>query len=60
MQAVLSTAPSVVSATFQKEVDPHRVLVNMAASDAVYSYIHTEDNQVQYFMMFKGSGGERK
>lgn len=32
----------------------------MAAGDTVHSYIHTDDNQVQYFTTFKGAGGERK
>jgi hypothetical protein len=48
------------SVPFQEEVDPRRVLVNMAAGDAVHSYIHTDDNQVQYFSTFKGLAGERK
>jgi len=48
------------SVSFQEEVDPYRVLVNMAASDVVYSYVHTDNNQVQYFITLKGVGGERK
>jgi len=49
-----------LSVCFQEEVDPYRVLVNMAVGDAAYSYVHTDDNQVQYFMTLKGVGGQRK
>ena len=49
-----------LSIPFQEEVDPRGVLVNMATGDTVHSYIHTDDNQVQYFTTFKGVAGERK
>ncbi|KAF8220722.1 hypothetical protein L208DRAFT_1020340, partial [Tricholoma matsutake] len=45
---------------FQKDVDPYGVLVNVVVSDAMHSYIHTDDNQVQYFTTFKGVGSERR
>ena len=48
------------SVCFQGEVDPYRVLVSMAAGNTSYSYVHTDDNQVQYFTTFKGVGGQRK
>ncbi|KAF8230718.1 hypothetical protein L208DRAFT_1280606, partial [Tricholoma matsutake] len=48
------------SIAFQKEVDPHGVLANMAVGDAVHSYIHMDDNEVQYFTRLKGVSGERK
>ncbi|KAF8229612.1 hypothetical protein L208DRAFT_1285997, partial [Tricholoma matsutake] len=44
---------------FQKDVDPHSVLANMVVSDAVHSYIHMDNNQVQYFTTFKGVGSKR-
>jgi len=48
------------SVSFQEEVDPYGVLVNMAAGNAVYSYVYTDNNQVQYFTTSKGVGGQRK
>ncbi|KAF8227014.1 hypothetical protein L208DRAFT_1298824, partial [Tricholoma matsutake] len=45
---------------FQKEVDPYGVLANMVVSNAMHSYIHMDDNQVQYFTTFKGVGSERR
>ena len=45
---------------FQKDVDPDGVLANMVVSNAMHSYIHTDDNQVQCFTTFKGVGSERR
>ena len=44
------------SVSVQEEVDPYRVLVDMAAGNAVYFYVHTDNNQVQYFTTLKGVG----
>ena len=45
---------------FQKDIDPYGVLANIVVRDTVHSYIHTDDNQVQYFTTFKEDGGERR
>ena len=39
--------------TFQKGVDPRGILRGMAIGDGTCSYVHTEDNEVQYFLRYK-------
>ncbi|KAF8222891.1 hypothetical protein L208DRAFT_1319926, partial [Tricholoma matsutake] len=38
-------AQDVESIPFDKGIDPHGILQDMARGDGSYSYIHTEDNQ---------------
>jgi hypothetical protein len=45
---------------FHKGVDPKDILQNMAKGDGTISYVHTEDNQVQYFTMQRDADGSRK
>ena len=45
---------------FQKGVDPRGVLRGMVNSDGTCSYVHTEDNQVQYFMTCRDKNGSIK
>ena len=45
---------------FQKGVDPHGVLRGMATGDGTCSYVHTEDNQVQYFETCRVKNGTIK
>ena len=45
---------------FQKGVDPHGILRGMATSNGTCSYVHTEDNQVQYFSSCRDGNGTLK
>jgi hypothetical protein len=45
---------------FQKGVDPRGVLRGMANGDGTCSYVHTEDNQVQYFLSCRDKNGSIK
>ena len=45
---------------FQKGVDPHGILGGMAIGDGTCSYVHTEDNQVQYFLSCRDKNGSIK
>ena len=45
---------------FQKGVDPQGVLRGMAMGDGTCSYVHTEDNQVQYFVSYREKNGSIK
>ena len=45
---------------FLKGVDPKGILQNMANGDGTVSYVHTEDNQVQYFSMQRDADENRK
>jgi hypothetical protein len=45
---------------FHKGVDPHGILHGMAKGDGTCSYVHTEDNQVQYFTAYRDGNGNRK
>ena len=42
---------------FQKGVDPRGILRGMAIGDGTCSYIHTEDNEVQYFITCRDKNG---
>lgn len=45
---------------FQKGVDPRGILCRMATSDGTCSYVHMEDNEVQYFTACREGNGNRK
>ena len=45
---------------FHKGVNPKGILCNMVNSDRSISYVHTEDIQVQYFSMQRGTDGNRQ
>lgn len=45
---------------FQKGVDPRGILRGMAIGDGTCSYVHTEDNQVQYFLTCRDRNGGLK
>jgi hypothetical protein len=45
---------------FQKGVDPRGILRGMATGDETCSYVHTEDNQVQYFVSCRDKNGSIK
>jgi hypothetical protein len=45
---------------FHKGVDPRGILCGMANGDGTCSYVHTEDNQVQYFTAYRDGNGNRK
>ena len=45
---------------FQKGVDPRGILHGMAIGDGTCSYVHTEDNQVQYFSSCRDRSGSLK
>ena len=45
---------------FQKGVDPRGILRGMAISDGTCSYVHTEENQVQYFSSCRDKNGTLK
>jgi hypothetical protein len=56
----LTEAGAQASIPFFKGVDPRNILQNMTRGDASNTYVHTEDNQVQYFVQHRGSEGEHK
>ncbi|KAF8229840.1 hypothetical protein L208DRAFT_1046777, partial [Tricholoma matsutake] len=43
------------SIPFFKGVDPQNILQNMTRGNTLNMYVHTEDNQVQYFVLCRGS-----
>lgn len=45
---------------FHKGVDPRGILQNMAQGDGSTMYVHTEDNQVQYFITKRDAEGSMK
>jgi hypothetical protein len=45
---------------FQKGVDPRGILRGMAIGDGTCSYVHTEENQVQYFSSCRDRSGTLK
>jgi len=45
---------------FHKGVDPRGILQTMAKGDGLTTYVHTEDNQVQYFSMKRDTEGRMK
>ena len=45
---------------FHKGVDPWGILHGMANRNGTCSYVHTEDNQVQYFTAYRDGNGNRK
>lgn len=45
---------------FHKGVDPERILQSMMKGDGSGAYVHTEDNQVQYYSMQRDTNGNRK
>jgi hypothetical protein len=45
---------------FHKGVDPRGILQNMAKGDGSTTYIHTEENQVQYFSAKRDGEGKMK
>ena len=45
---------------FQKGVDPRGILRGMAMGDGTCSYVHTEDNEVQYFLSCRDKNGSIK
>ncbi|KAF8219531.1 hypothetical protein L208DRAFT_1071909, partial [Tricholoma matsutake] len=45
---------------FHKGVDPRGILRGMANGDGTCSYVHTEDNQVQYFAAYRDGNGNRR
>ncbi|KAF8240630.1 hypothetical protein L208DRAFT_1231697, partial [Tricholoma matsutake] len=57
MPAKETNDPDIAS---QKKVDPRGILHGMADGDGTCSYIHTEDNQVQYFSACREANGNRK
>jgi hypothetical protein len=46
--------------TFPKGVNPHGILHGMSIGDGNCSYVHTEDNLVQYFLICRDKNGSRK
>ncbi|KAF8220010.1 hypothetical protein L208DRAFT_1336227, partial [Tricholoma matsutake] len=48
------------SIPFFKGVDPRNILKNLSRGDLSQAHIHTEDNQVQYFVLHRGRAGECK
>ncbi|KAF8234249.1 hypothetical protein L208DRAFT_1262999, partial [Tricholoma matsutake] len=48
------------SILFFKGVDPQNILKNLSRGNSSQAHIHTEDNQVQYFMLCRGRAGECK
>jgi hypothetical protein len=42
---------------FPKGVDPRGILHAMATGDGTCSYVHTEDNEVQYFLSSRDKNG---
>ena len=46
--------------SFHKGVDPRGILRGMAKGDGTCSYVHTEDNQVQYFTAYRDGNGNRR
>ena len=46
--------------SFHKGVDPWGILRGMAKGDSTCSYMHTEDNQVQYFTAYRDGNGNRR
>lgn len=45
---------------FQKGVDPRGILRGMMNADSSCLYVHTEDNQVQYFVSSRDKNGSLK
>ena len=45
---------------FPKGVDPRGILHGMLIGDGSCSYVHTEDNLVQYFLSCRGKNGSLK
>ncbi|KAF8240411.1 hypothetical protein L208DRAFT_1156497, partial [Tricholoma matsutake] len=45
---------------FEKGVDPWGILRGMASGNGTCTYVHTEDNQVQYFTTSREASGNRK
>jgi len=45
---------------FEKGVDPRGILHGMAIGDGTCSYVHTEENQVQYFLTSRNRNGNLK
>ena len=45
---------------FHKEVDPCGILHEMANGNSTCSYVHTKDNQVQYFTTYRDRNSNRK
>jgi hypothetical protein len=56
----LTEAGDQPSIPFSKGVDPRNILKNLSRGDSSQAHIHTEDNQVQYFVLHKGRTGECK
>ena len=53
-------APGVKSTPFHLGVDPQNVLANMMSGSSGHSFIHMEDNQVQYYRSRRDADGERR
>ena len=53
-------APGLEAIPFHKGVDPQGILRDMAKGDGLTTYIHTEDNVVQFFNTKKDTEGNSK
>lgn len=53
-------APGLEAIPFHKGVDPQGILQDMAKGDGLITYIHTEDNVVQFFNTKKDTDGNSK
>lgn len=45
---------------FLPSLDPGGILCHMAKGNGIFLYIHTEDNQVQFFKISQDACGEKK
>jgi hypothetical protein len=53
-------APGVKSTPFHIGVDPQHILADMMTGSSGHSFIHAEDNQVQYYKSLRQADGGRR